>query len=124
MSPSATAPSIEQNDGNRDFDIGLSVRIRAYWSKNFKLGWPFSNAAHYSSPEVDRLLEAAAVESDPVKRQDIWWKFQEIIHQEVAAVDLVAPAGIIVANKRVKNFAPGAEGLTGSFADLWIDPSA
>jgi peptide/nickel transport system substrate-binding protein len=104
------------------FDPTLGVQ-RAYWSKNFKLGLPFSNAAHYSNPEVDRLLEAAAVEPDEKNRREIWWKFQEIIHEEVASVDLIAAAGIIVANRRVKNFAPGAEGLTGSFADLWIDPA-
>jgi peptide/nickel transport system substrate-binding protein len=105
------------------FDPTLGVQ-RAYWSKNFKLGLPFSNAAHYSNPEADRLLEAAAVEPDVNKRRDIWWRFQEIIHEDVASVDLVAPAGVIVANRKVKNFAPGAEGLTGSFADLWIDPQA
>lgn len=104
------------------FDPTLGVQ-RAYWSKNFKLGLPFSNAAHYSNPEVDRLLEIAAVEPDETKRREVWWKFQEIIHEEVASVDLVAPSGVIVANRRVKNFAPGAEGLTGSFASLWIDPN-
>jgi peptide/nickel transport system substrate-binding protein len=83
---------------------------------------PFSNAAHYSNPEVDQLLEAAAIEPDEVRRREIWWKFQQIIHDDVGAVDLVAPAGVIVANRKVRNFAPGAEGLTGSFADLWIDP--
>jgi len=36
----------------------------------------------------------------------------------------VAPAGIIVAIKKVRNFTPGADGLTGSFANLWIDPHA
>jgi peptide/nickel transport system substrate-binding protein len=104
------------------FDPTLGVQ-RAYWSKNFKLGLPFSNAAHYGDPEADRLLEAAAIEPDVNKRRELWWKFQEIIHDQVASVDLVAPAGVIVANRKVKNFAPGAEGLTGSFADLWIDPN-
>jgi peptide/nickel transport system substrate-binding protein len=103
------------------FDPTLGVQ-RAYWSKNFKLGLPFSNAAHYSNPEVDRLLEAAAIEPDETRRREIWWKFQDIIHEDVGAVDLVAPAGVIVANKKVRNFARGAEGLTGSFADLWINP--
>jgi len=105
------------------FDPTLGVQ-RAYWSKNFKIGLPFSNAAHYSNPRVDELLEAAAVEPDDTRRRDLWFKFQEMIHEEVASIDLVASAGIIVANKKVKNFAPGAEGLTGSFADIWIDPSA
>jgi peptide/nickel transport system substrate-binding protein len=32
--------------------------------------------------------------------------------------------GVIIANRKVRNFAPGAEGLNGSFADFGIDPSA
>src|SRR5207237_1255826 len=57
---------------NRDFDFmsnGMSHSFdptvgvqRLYWSKNFKPGVPFSNGSGYSNPEVDRLLEAAAVE--------------------------------------------------------------
>jgi peptide/nickel transport system substrate-binding protein len=97
---------------------------RAYWSKNIQTGIPFSNAAHYSNPEVDGLLEAAGSEPDETKRRELFFRFQEIIHEEVASVDIVAPAGIIVANKRVKNYAPTAEGLNNSFADLYLDPQA
>lgn len=104
------------------FDPTLGVQ-RAYWSKNFRIGLPFSNAAHYSNPEVDQLLEAAAIEPDAEKRRAIWSKFQSIVHEEVASVDIVAAGGVIIANRKVRNFAPGAEGLNGSFADLWIDPS-
>lgn len=119
---------------DRDFDLtieGLSNTFdptlgvqRAYWSKNFKVGVPFSNAAHYDNPEVDKLLEAAAIEPDEAKRRDIWFKFQNIIHEEVASVDLIAAGNQIVANKKVKNFATGAQGLNGSFADIWFDPNA
>jgi peptide/nickel transport system substrate-binding protein len=35
------------------FDPTVGVQ-RVFWSKNFKVGLPFSNAAHYSNPEVDR----------------------------------------------------------------------
>ena len=97
---------------------------RAYWSKNIQIGIPFSNAAHYSNPEVDRLLEAAGAEPDEARRRDLFYRFQDIIHEEVASVDIVANAGIIVANKRVKNYAPTAEGLNNSFADLYLDPQA
>jgi peptide/nickel transport system substrate-binding protein len=49
---------------NRDFDVAadslsntfdptLGVQ-RAYWSKNFKVGLPFSNASHYENADVDR----------------------------------------------------------------------
>ncbi|MGY8707431.1 ABC transporter substrate-binding protein [Bradyrhizobium sp. 18BD] len=105
------------------FDPSLGIQ-RAYWSKNFRIGLPFSNAAHYDNAEVDQLLEAAAIEPNVEKRREIWWKFQSVIHEEVASVDLVAAGGVIIANKKVRNFAPGGEGLNGSFADLWIDPSA
>ncbi len=105
------------------FDPSLGVQ-RAYWSKNFQIGLPFSNAAHYSDAEVDAVLEAAAIEPDEAKRRDLWYEFQHLIHDDVASVDLVAPSGVIVANKRVRNFAPGGQGMSNSFADVWLDPSA
>ena len=55
------------------FDPTVGVQ-RGYWSKNFRIGLPFSNSAHYENPEVDRLLEAAAVENDPVKRKQMFKK--------------------------------------------------
>ena len=104
------------------FDPTLGVQ-RAYWSKNFRIGLVFSNAAKYSNPEVDSLLEAAAVEPDEAKRRALWYRFQAIIHQELPAIDLVAAGAQIVANKRVHNFAPGGEGINYSFADTWLDPA-
>lgn len=80
------------------------------------------NAAHYADPEVDRLLEAAAVEPDEARRRDLFVAFQRRIRADLPSVDLIAPSGIIVAHRKVKNFAPGAEGITGNFADLYIDP--
>ncbi|MGY2047863.1 ABC transporter substrate-binding protein [Methylobacterium sp. JK268] len=104
------------------FDPTLGVQ-RAYWSKNFKRGLPFSNAAHYADPEADRLLEEAAVERDEDKRRALFVAFQRRIRADLPSVDLIAPSGVIVAHRKVKDYAPGAEGLTGTFADLYIDPS-
>ncbi|TKB16494.1 MAG: ABC transporter substrate-binding protein [Mesorhizobium sp.] len=105
------------------FDPTLGVQ-RAYWSKNFKIGLVFSNASHYANPEVDQILEAAAIEPDEAKRRELWYKFQHIIHEEVVSVDLVAAGAQIVANKKVRNFAPGAEGINNSFGQIWLDPNA
>lgn len=105
------------------FDPTLGVQ-RAYWSKNFKLGLVFSNASHYSNPEVDQLLEAAAVEPDEAKRRDLWFRFQHLIHEDVVSVDLVAAGAQIVANKKVRNFAPGAQGINNSFAQIWLSPES
>jgi peptide/nickel transport system substrate-binding protein len=105
------------------FDPTLGVQ-RAYWSNNFKIGLVFSNASKYANPEVDALLEAAAVEPDEAKRRALWYQFQAIIHRELPGIDLVATGAQIVANRRVHNFAPGAEGINYSFSDIWLDSAA
>jgi peptide/nickel transport system substrate-binding protein len=51
------------------------------------------------------------------------FKFQEIIAQELPIINLIAPPTIVVAKKSVQNYAPGAEGLSGNFADTWVDPA-
>jgi peptide/nickel transport system substrate-binding protein len=96
---------------------------RVFWSKNFKIGLPFSNASHYNNPEIDQLLEAAAIEPDPVKRKAIWVDFQHKIYDDVAALHLIAPAGVTIANKRVKNDTLGIVGPNASFADVYLEPS-
>jgi len=116
---------------NRDFDLTVEALSntfdptlgvqRAYWSKNFKVGLPFSNASHYDNPEADRLLEAAAVEPDADKRVKLWHEFQRVLHDDVAAVDLIAPQGVTIFNKRVKNHTLGAAGINASFADVYIE---
>lgn len=95
---------------------------RVFWSKNFKVGLPFSNASHYDNPRVDALLEAAAVESDPDKRRQLWFAFQQAIHDDVAAVHLIAPQGVTLFNKKVKNHTLGVTGPNASFADVYIEP--
>ena len=61
------------------FDPTVGVQ-RVYWSKNFRIGLPFSNASHYQSAEADRLLEAAAVENDLEKRRQLFFEFQKVVH--------------------------------------------
>lgn len=102
------------------FDPTVGVQ-RVYWSKNFKVGLPFSNAAHYVNPEVDRLLEAAAVEVDDEKRREQFLKMQEIIDADLPAIQFGANPQITVVADKVKDYAPTGEGLRGSFADLYLE---
>jgi peptide/nickel transport system substrate-binding protein len=115
----------------RDFDITLESLSntfdptpgvqRAFWSKNFKIGLPFSNASHYDNPVVDKLLEDAAVEPDLEKRREIWFKFQNFIYDDVAAIHLIAPAGVTLFNKKVRNHTLGVAGINASFADVYFE---
>jgi peptide/nickel transport system substrate-binding protein len=101
------------------FDPTVGVQ-RGYWSKNFKPGLPFSNSARYESPEADRLLEAASVETDPAKRKALFGEFQRLIHRDIPSVDLISPLEVVIASKRLRNYAVGAEGVGSNWADAYF----
>ena len=101
------------------FDPTAGVQ-RLYWSKNFKRGVPFSNGAHYANPEVDRLLEAAAVEPDAAKRVELFQRFQRIVEDELPDINLVALRQVTIANRRVRDHTTTATGLNGTLADVWL----
>ena len=101
------------------FDPTVGVQ-RGYWSKNFKVGLPFSNSARYESADADRLLEAAAIEPDVAKRKALFKDFQQLIHRDIPSVDLISPLEVVIASKRLKNFAVGAEGVSSNWADAYF----
>lgn len=117
---------------DRDFDIAIegmsnlydpTVGVqRLYWSKNFKIGLPFSNGSNYNSPEADRLLEAAAVEVDPAKRKALFTDFQKQVIADVPAIDLVAPDSFVIYDKRVLDHTVGVDGIGNNGASIHFAP--
>ncbi|MFC0216979.1 peptide/nickel transport system substrate-binding protein [Pseudochelatococcus lubricantis] len=101
------------------FDPTVGVQ-RLYWSKNFKPGVPFSNGAAYSNPEVDRLLEESAVETNPEKRVAQWRRIQEILVEDLPAIDVISSPEVTLYNKRIVNHTITADGVGGSLADAYI----
>ncbi|MGO4560263.1 ABC transporter substrate-binding protein [Mesorhizobium sp. 2RAF21] len=101
------------------FDPTAGVQ-RVYWSKNFKIGLPFSNASHYENPEVDQLLEAAAAEPDVEKRAKYFKDFQVIIARDLPVINLVSPIQPIVGNVKVRDYARDGEGLGGNLSRAWL----
>ncbi|MDR5856619.1 ABC transporter substrate-binding protein [Caballeronia sp. LZ062] len=104
---------------NTLFDPSVGVQ-RLYWSKNIRPGVPFSNAPHYSNPDVDRLLESASVEADDSKRVALFQQFQQIVYRDLPILNLVAPRMVTLANRRVRNHTVSAQGLEGNFADVFL----
>lgn len=102
------------------FDPVVGIQ-RAFWSKAIQPGTPFVNPGHYINPEVDRLLEAAAVEVNPEKRRKLYLDFQQIVAQDIPSIEFGANPQIAVVSRKVKNYAPTAEGFRGSFAELYIE---
>jgi peptide/nickel transport system substrate-binding protein len=105
------------------FDPTLGVQ-RLYWSKNFKKGVPFSNGSGWNNPEADAALEAAAVETDEVKRRAQFARFQELVYEDVPSITLLNYDQITIFNQKVRDHTTGASGLNANFADVWIDDSA
>jgi peptide/nickel transport system substrate-binding protein len=101
------------------FDPSVGVQ-RLYWSKNFRPGVPFSNGSHYSNPKVDALLEAAAVEVDPVKRVDQWRQAQEAIVADLPDINMVAAPELTIFDKRVVDHTVGGDGVWGNLAGVWL----
>lgn len=115
---------------DRDFDTFLHAASsgpdpaigtqRFYWSKNFQPGVAFSNGAHYASPKVDQLLEAAQVEIEPAKRIAIYQDFQRAVTADLPKLPLVAPFSPILYEKRLQDYGWGAEGLSGNFSHAFL----
>lgn len=101
------------------FDPTVGVQ-RLYWSKNFRKGVPFSNGAAYANPKVDALLEAAAIELDSKKRVEQWREIQQVLVEDLPAIDIVSPPEITVYNKRISQHTVGAEGVSGSLAYAYL----
>jgi peptide/nickel transport system substrate-binding protein len=101
------------------FDPTVGVQ-RVYWSKNFKVGLPFSNVGHYVNPTVDRLFEEASVATDESKRRDLFFEVQRVVHADIPSIEFGANPYITVLTKQVKGYVPVGEGLRSGFADVYL----
>jgi len=62
-----------------------------------------SNAVGYRNPEADKLLETGRMEFDAEKRKQIYWKWQEIVHDEQPYTFLLIPKEPMAYQKRFQN---------------------
>jgi peptide/nickel transport system substrate-binding protein len=109
------------NSMTNTFDPTVGIQ-RLYWSKAFKPGVPFSNGAHYANPEIDRLLEAAAIENDAEVRADLFARVQRIIAADLPDLNLISDSNFSIINRRVVDAVVEASGTWGSLADAKLRP--
>lgn len=94
---------------------------RFYDSRNFNPGVGFSNGSHYNNPEVDALLDAAAVETDEEKRKQIYADFQRIAYEDLPIIKVTDISMATIVNVAVKDHTVDALGSLGSLKQLWIE---
>jgi len=68
------------------------------------------NYSFYSNPEVDRLLDDAAKETDNAKRKELYYKAQEIIYDDAPWVFGYSLKTVEAATKNVENWQPSMDG--------------
>jgi peptide/nickel transport system substrate-binding protein len=104
-------------------DPTLGVQ-RLYWSKNIIKGAPWTNGSGYSNPVLDKVMEDAAAEPDPVKRKALIKQWQQIVQEDVPLLELIEQTWVTVSSARVHKAKAQGDGLFASLADAWIDPKA
>ena len=107
------------NRMNNMFDPSVGVQ-RVFWSKNFQRGVPFSNGSHYNSCEADRVLERAAVETDPPLRREYFLQFQRTVVADLPDVTLLVPTQITIASKRIISHTLTADGAAANLAEVYF----
>jgi peptide/nickel transport system substrate-binding protein len=100
-------------------DPSIGVQ-RLYWSRNIKKGVPYSNGSGYSSPEMDRILEAAQVENDPGKRGELFAQMQRLAMTDLPIIPIVNENFVTLYNKRVRNIENDPEGTYGTFSNIML----
>jgi peptide/nickel transport system substrate-binding protein len=100
-----------------DPTVGLQ---RFFTGNNFRKGVAFTNASHYSNPEIDDLFAQIAIEPDIAKRKALIDRFQVIIAEELPVIPLLLSRSITVFNKKVVDHTIDATGVSGNFARVWI----
>jgi peptide/nickel transport system substrate-binding protein len=101
------------------FDPTVGVQ-RIYWSKNIVKGVPFGNTSYYRNARVDELLEAAAIEPDPVKRRAEFMEFQQIVMHDAPDINVGVPRWYTIHNKRALGHSVTADGIEGNFAFAYM----
>ncbi|MFC1492066.1 ABC transporter substrate-binding protein [Nitrospinota bacterium] len=91
---------------NEDVDINFFSNANNSADANYNLTLNFyskGRGIYWNHPEVDRLIEQAAAESDRAKRKRLYLKAQEIIvDREAAHVFLYYPQDLYGVSRRVK----------------------
>ncbi|MFT4191318.1 MAG: ABC transporter substrate-binding protein [Comamonas sp.] len=102
-------------------DPTLGVQ-RLYWTDNIRKGVPWTNGSGYSNPELDKVMEAAAVEPDEARRRALIVQWQQIVQEDVPLIELIEQTWVTVQTARYHKALPQGDGLFASLADAWIEP--
>jgi peptide/nickel transport system substrate-binding protein len=127
---SADAPGhIQAIYTDHDFDLAINspayrndpaISTTILYQGGLEAGIPFANQWGYDSPAMNEIIAAAATETDPEARVELYHQFQQLAADDLPIAPLVEFTFTNVANDRVQNIANNPRWATSSWADTWI----
>lgn len=110
---------------DRTFDAALLG-----WSGDFRLdlhdlfhsdshGGPYQFAS-YGNPEVDSLMDRAALEPDPDRATPLWARVQEVLREEQPWTVLYYQTDAFLARERVRDMDMDIRGALVNLSDWWV----
>lgn len=96
---------------------------RSYDSHNIRQGVMWANNQGYARPEVDRVLEQAGAEMDPVKRTALYARFRDLVVEDVPILWLIGYRVPVVRSKRLSGIEDTVWGLSTSFDQATLPPA-
>ena len=82
------------------------------------------NFIGYSNPEVDELLNKGRHLLNPEERKPIYWRIQEILHEDQPYLFLYVPLALPIIRSDVMGVEPAPAGITYNQDKWWIKRSA
>jgi hypothetical protein len=99
-----TDPSFDLESTRRTRSTQHSVSSVSTGPRTSNQGSTFpTEALYYGNPEVDELLEKAAVKNDPGRRRGYFFHFQEILQEALPVINLLSYNAYTVASERVRD---------------------
>ena len=82
---------------------------------------PGLNFINFKNAEVDKLLEEGRHSLDQEKRKEIYWRIQEIIHEEQPYCFLYVPLALPIIRSNVMGVKPAPAGINYNSREWWIN---
>lgn len=125
------ATSLKRIYTDYDYDIAISnnaasIELVPEWTQfvttdGIVKGAAFRNATGYSNPKLDQIVHALSTEPDQAKRVELAHEFQQLVATELPITSLVDLEPVTIARTDVRNYATRADGMDGTWSDVWLD---
>ena len=116
----------DTRSGNFDATVtGLTMDTSLDLEGNYhtrSIGELKDNYFHYSNPEVDRLIDLAAIQKEPLEALPHLHQIERLIHRDQPATFLWESQRLGAVNKRVHDAKPNLLQAFFNLEDWWVEP--